>query len=139
MQNTEQRTLRLAGSSVDPFKLGNASSRFDLALFISERDNRLEGLWRYNAISHAIRWSRSCLSCRTRNSALCASQVRVLIHLNWVMRARVLIWRFSSANVTIGSRVYGDITRSHTQSGGPDPVCHAEHGTAHFAPRRFEC
>jgi 2-polyprenyl-3-methyl-5-hydroxy-6-metoxy-1,4-benzoquinol methylase/alpha-ketoglutarate-dependent taurine dioxygenase len=49
MQNTEQRTLRLAGSTVEPFKLGNASSRFDLALFISERDNRLEGLWRYNA------------------------------------------------------------------------------------------
>jgi hypothetical protein len=49
MQNTEQRTLRLAGSSVEPFKLGNASSRFDLALFISERENRLEGLWRYNS------------------------------------------------------------------------------------------
>jgi amino acid adenylation domain-containing protein len=49
MQNTEQRILRLTGATVEPFKLGNASSRFDLALFISERDNRLEGLWRYNA------------------------------------------------------------------------------------------
>ncbi|HZI46608.1 MAG TPA: condensation domain-containing protein, partial [Pyrinomonadaceae bacterium] len=49
MQNTEQRTLRLAGSSVEPFEFGNESSRFDLALFVSERDNGLEGLWRYNA------------------------------------------------------------------------------------------
>ncbi len=49
MQNTEQRTLRLAGASVEPFKVASASSRFDLALFISERDNRLEGLWRYNS------------------------------------------------------------------------------------------
>src|SRR6185369_15380963 len=49
MQNAEQRTLRLAGSSVEPFKVTNASSRFDLALFVSERENGLEGLWRYNA------------------------------------------------------------------------------------------
>ncbi len=49
LQNTEQRTLRLTGATVEPIKLVNASSRFDLALFISERDNRLEGLWRYNS------------------------------------------------------------------------------------------
>lgn len=49
LQNTEQRTLRLTGATVDPIKLVNASSRFDLALFMSERDNRLEGLWRYNS------------------------------------------------------------------------------------------
>jgi amino acid adenylation domain-containing protein len=49
MQNTEQRTLRLAGASVEPFKVTNASSRFDLALFMSERENGLEGLWRYNS------------------------------------------------------------------------------------------
>ena len=49
MQNAEQRALRLADSSVEPFKVGNASSRFDLALFMSERENGLEGLWRYNS------------------------------------------------------------------------------------------
>ena len=49
MQNAEQHTLRLAGSSVEPFTVTNASSRFDLALFVSERENRLEGLWRYNS------------------------------------------------------------------------------------------
>ncbi|HEX6719148.1 MAG TPA: condensation domain-containing protein, partial [Pyrinomonadaceae bacterium] len=49
MQNTEQRTLRLAGASVEPFKLGNPSSRFDVALFMTERENGLEGLWRYNS------------------------------------------------------------------------------------------
>jgi alpha-ketoglutarate-dependent taurine dioxygenase len=49
MQNTEQRVLRLPGLSVEPFKLGNASSRFDLALFMNERENGLEGLWRYNS------------------------------------------------------------------------------------------
>ncbi|HJP93409.1 MAG TPA: amino acid adenylation domain-containing protein [Pyrinomonadaceae bacterium] len=48
MQNTEQRTLRLSGTTVEPFKLTNASSRFDLALFVSEKDNGLQGLWRYN-------------------------------------------------------------------------------------------
>jgi alpha-ketoglutarate-dependent taurine dioxygenase len=49
MQNTEQRTLRLTGATVEPIKLVDASSRFDLALFITERDNGLEGLWRYNS------------------------------------------------------------------------------------------
>jgi amino acid adenylation domain-containing protein len=49
MQNTEQRHLRLAGAQVEPFKLGSPSSRFDLALFVSERENGLEGLWRYNS------------------------------------------------------------------------------------------
>jgi ubiquinone/menaquinone biosynthesis C-methylase UbiE/alpha-ketoglutarate-dependent taurine dioxygenase/acyl carrier protein len=49
MQNTEERGLRLAGASVEPFKVVDASSRFDLALFVSERENGLEGLWRYNA------------------------------------------------------------------------------------------
>src|SRR6185295_1241951 len=49
MQNTEQRTLRLTGAAVEPIKLVNPSSRFDLALFITERDNRLEALWRYNS------------------------------------------------------------------------------------------
>jgi SAM-dependent methyltransferase/alpha-ketoglutarate-dependent taurine dioxygenase len=48
MQNTEQRTLRLSGTTVEPFKLSNASSRFDLALFVSEKENGLHGLWRYN-------------------------------------------------------------------------------------------
>ena len=48
MQNMEQSTLRLAGLTVEPYKLRNASSRFDLALFISERDNKLEVLWRYS-------------------------------------------------------------------------------------------
>ncbi len=48
MQNTEQRTLRLSGTTVEPFKLSNASSRFDLALFVSEKENSLHGLWRYN-------------------------------------------------------------------------------------------
>jgi non-ribosomal peptide synthetase component F len=49
MQNTEQRTLRLAGAEVAPFKAGNPSSRFDLALFLGEREDGLEGVWRYNA------------------------------------------------------------------------------------------
>jgi hypothetical protein len=49
MQNTEHRTLRLAGARVEPFKLGNPSSRFDLALFLGEREHGLEGVWRYNA------------------------------------------------------------------------------------------
>jgi alpha-ketoglutarate-dependent taurine dioxygenase len=49
MQNAEQRTLRLAGSSIESFKVSDASSRFDLALFMSERENRLEALWRYNS------------------------------------------------------------------------------------------
>ena len=48
MQNTEQRTLRLSGATVEPFKLSSASSRFDLALFVSEKENGLHGLWRYN-------------------------------------------------------------------------------------------
>jgi alpha-ketoglutarate-dependent taurine dioxygenase len=39
----------LTGATVEPIKLVDASSRFDLALFITERDNRLEGLWRYNS------------------------------------------------------------------------------------------
>ena len=49
MQNTEQRALRLPGTAVAPFTLSSTSSRFDLALFVSERENGLEGLWRYNA------------------------------------------------------------------------------------------
>jgi amino acid adenylation domain-containing protein len=49
MQNTEQRALQLAGLSVEPFRLGNASSRFDLALFMSEGEKGLEALWRYNS------------------------------------------------------------------------------------------
>jgi hypothetical protein len=49
MQNTEQRTLRLGGTTAAPFKLGNPSSRFDLALFLGEREHGLEGVWRYNA------------------------------------------------------------------------------------------
>jgi SAM-dependent methyltransferase/alpha-ketoglutarate-dependent taurine dioxygenase len=49
MQNTEQSSLRLTGATVEPIKLVNASSRFDLALFMTERDNGLEGLWRYNS------------------------------------------------------------------------------------------
>jgi alpha-ketoglutarate-dependent taurine dioxygenase len=48
MQNTDQRTLRLSGATVEPFKLGSASSRFDLALFVSEKENGFHGLWRYN-------------------------------------------------------------------------------------------
>jgi alpha-ketoglutarate-dependent taurine dioxygenase len=48
MQNTEQRALRLSGTTVEPFKLSSASSRFDLALFVSEKENSLHGLWRYN-------------------------------------------------------------------------------------------
>jgi non-ribosomal peptide synthetase component F len=59
MQNAEQRTLRLAGSSVEPFKVSNASSRFDLALFMSERENQLEGLWRYNSDLFSPAASRS--------------------------------------------------------------------------------
>jgi amino acid adenylation domain-containing protein len=49
MQNTEQRTLRLSGASVEPFKIRNASSRFDLALFMREHEDGVEGLWRYNS------------------------------------------------------------------------------------------
>lgn len=49
MQNTERRTLRLTGARVEPFKLGNPSSRFDLALFLGESGQGLEGVWRYNA------------------------------------------------------------------------------------------
>ncbi|HEY0365245.1 MAG TPA: amino acid adenylation domain-containing protein, partial [Pyrinomonadaceae bacterium] len=48
MQNTEQRPLRLSGATVEPFKLSSASSRFDLALFVSQKENSLHGLWRYN-------------------------------------------------------------------------------------------
>jgi amino acid adenylation domain-containing protein len=48
MQNTDQQTLQLAGLSLEPFKLSNASSRFDLTLFVSETENGLLGLWRYN-------------------------------------------------------------------------------------------
>jgi alpha-ketoglutarate-dependent taurine dioxygenase len=48
MQNTEQRTLRLSGATIEPFKLSSASSRFDLALFVSQKENSLHGLWRYN-------------------------------------------------------------------------------------------
>lgn len=48
MQNTAQQELRLPGLNLAPFKFRDASSRFDLALFISEADSELTCLWRYN-------------------------------------------------------------------------------------------
>src|SRR6185369_8265628 len=48
MQNTAQQELHLPGLTLAPFKFRDASSRFDLALFISEAQEELICLWRYN-------------------------------------------------------------------------------------------
>ena len=48
MQNTAQQELHLPGLTLAPFKFRAASSRFDLALFISEAKDELTCLWRYN-------------------------------------------------------------------------------------------
>jgi alpha-ketoglutarate-dependent taurine dioxygenase len=48
MQNTAQQQLQLPGLKLAPFKFRDASSRFDLALFISEAEEELTCLWRYN-------------------------------------------------------------------------------------------
>jgi amino acid adenylation domain-containing protein len=48
MQNVAQEELQLPGLQLSPFKFRNASSRFDLALFMSEAEQELSGLWRYN-------------------------------------------------------------------------------------------
>jgi len=48
MQNIAQEELQLRGLHLSPFKFRNASSRFDLALFMNEGGQELHGLWRYN-------------------------------------------------------------------------------------------
>src|ERR1044071_3823968 len=48
MQNSVQYQLLLPGLSVEPFKFRDASSRFDLALFMSEAEQEFTALWRYN-------------------------------------------------------------------------------------------
>ncbi|HEY8228438.1 MAG TPA: amino acid adenylation domain-containing protein [Pyrinomonadaceae bacterium] len=48
MQNTAQQELQLPDLTLAPFKFRDASSRFDLALFISEAEEELICLWRYN-------------------------------------------------------------------------------------------
>ncbi len=48
MQNSMQHELRLDGLDVEPFKFRDASSRFDLALFMSEAEREFTALWRYN-------------------------------------------------------------------------------------------
>jgi alpha-ketoglutarate-dependent taurine dioxygenase len=48
MQNTRQQELQLPGLTLTPFKFRDASSRFDLALFMSEAEDELMCLWRYN-------------------------------------------------------------------------------------------
>ena len=48
MQNTAQQELELAGLNVVPFKFRDPHSRFDLALFMSEVEQQLAGVWRYN-------------------------------------------------------------------------------------------
>ncbi|MFN2529802.1 MAG: amino acid adenylation domain-containing protein [Pyrinomonadaceae bacterium] len=48
MQNTAQQELKLPQLNLAPFKFCEASSRFDLALFISEAEAELTCLWRYN-------------------------------------------------------------------------------------------
>ena len=48
LQNIGQDELQLPGLHLAPFKFRNASSRFDLALFVSEGEQDLFGLWRYN-------------------------------------------------------------------------------------------
>jgi len=48
MQNSMQHELRLPGFDVEPFKFRDASSRFDLALFMSEAEQEFTALWRYN-------------------------------------------------------------------------------------------
>ena len=48
MQNSVQLELQLPGLEVEPFKFRDASSRFDLALFMSEAEQEFTALWRYN-------------------------------------------------------------------------------------------
>ncbi len=48
MQNSVQHELQLGGLEVEPFKFRDASSRFDLALFVSEAEREFTALWRYN-------------------------------------------------------------------------------------------
>ena len=48
MQNSMQHELKLAGLDVEPFKFRDASSRFDLALFMGEAEREFTALWRYN-------------------------------------------------------------------------------------------
>jgi len=48
MQNSVQHELQLSGLDVEPFKFRDASSRFDLALFMSEAEREFTALWRYN-------------------------------------------------------------------------------------------
>ena len=48
MQNSMQHELQLGGLVVEPFKFRDASSRFDLALFVSEAEREFTALWRYN-------------------------------------------------------------------------------------------
>jgi alpha-ketoglutarate-dependent taurine dioxygenase len=82
MQNTEQRALRLSGTTVEPFRLSNASSRFDLALFVSEKENGLHGLWRYNpdlfASTTVSRFAAQFEALLTRIVAAPHSRVRTL-------------------------------------------------------------
>jgi amino acid adenylation domain-containing protein len=48
MQNTAQQELHLRGATLEPFKFRDASSRFDLALFMTEAEPEFLALWRYN-------------------------------------------------------------------------------------------
>ena len=48
MQNTPQHELELQGVMVTPFEIPAESSRFDLALFLWERDNSFCGSYLYN-------------------------------------------------------------------------------------------
>lgn len=48
MQNNVQHELQLSGVRVEPFKFRDASSRFDLALFMGEAEQEFTALWRYN-------------------------------------------------------------------------------------------
>jgi non-ribosomal peptide synthetase component F len=49
MQNTPSRVLDLPGLKLDWLELGAETSRFDLALFVSESGDQLSGTWLYNA------------------------------------------------------------------------------------------
>ncbi|HSE25275.1 MAG TPA: condensation domain-containing protein, partial [Pyrinomonadaceae bacterium] len=48
MQNNVQHELQLSGVRIEPFKFRDASSRFDLALFVGEAEQEFTALWRYN-------------------------------------------------------------------------------------------
>src|SRR5262249_1185280 len=49
MQNAPRHALQMNGSEVSSFELVSETSRFDLALFLSEDGQALAGGWLYNA------------------------------------------------------------------------------------------